>query len=69
MASHSLCDACYAKREPGREPYRIVNPDAPEGEREGAYVEVCCSCGQPTTAGIYYHSPGRVGFPYCSGDD
>jgi hypothetical protein len=40
---HRICEACWRKREPEREPIRVrEHPPEP-----------CCFCGANTTAGIY----------------
>lgn len=47
--NHNICAACYAKREPGREPHRVIDPPS----------EQCCFCGQMNSDGIYYRAdPG-----------
>jgi hypothetical protein len=43
--THAICDVCWVKREPGRQPFQIG-----AGLRE---KEKCCFCGKPTWAGIY----------------
>jgi hypothetical protein len=42
--THSLCDTCYQKLEPGRVPTRMKQAD----------VEACCKCGVMHSSGIYY---------------
>ena len=41
--THTICEACWRKREPGREPVRLKNPTA----------EPCCFCGAVTRDGIF----------------
>lgn len=56
--THAICDDCYAKREPGREPVRLVNRE----------LEHCCFCGDQTLSGIYYrHAPSVT--PLCRGHE
>ena len=43
--NHSICLACWVARNPGREPYRLVD----DFER----AEACCFCATPTKDGIY----------------
>lgn len=43
MWNQAICDTCFGKREPGREPVRITPPER----------EVCCDCGADTDSGIY----------------
>ena len=42
--THYVCDACYAEREPGREPIRSTDPCMAE----------CCLCLKDTRDGIFY---------------
>lgn len=44
--THALCEKCWRADNPNRDPYRMLVP----------YQEVCCSCGQWTTDGIYQRS-------------
>ena len=37
--NHSVCDQCFEKRQPGREPVRVVS--------------ICCDCGVQHRSGIY----------------
>lgn len=49
-----ICRACFAVREPGREPARLREPDA----------ETCCVCGAPTREGIYVRiDPDSIAHP------
>ncbi len=41
--NHAVCDACWEKKVPGRDPVRIVE----------ATKEVCCLCGADTQSGIW----------------
>lgn len=41
--NHSICDRCWEKKEPNREPVRVV-----DAERE-----LCCYCGFSHKSGIY----------------
>lgn len=45
-----LCDACWAKENPGRAPVRCTG--------DPAFRETCCECGQPTD-GIYVRRDPR----------
>lgn len=46
--SHSICERCYAEKEPRREPVRVKD----------AEVETCCFCGRTHNSGIFYrHDP------------
>jgi hypothetical protein len=49
---HAICAPCFAARNPGREPVRILPPDD----------EQCCYCGAPTRDGIYIRDGAQ---PYC----
>jgi hypothetical protein len=42
---HAICDACWVKREPNREPVRI--------KPEYCEEEYCCWCGITHRSGIY----------------
>lgn len=42
--THPICRDCYEDEAPGREPYRMVEPE----------LKVCCWCGQDTREGIFY---------------
>lgn len=49
-----VCDDDWEKRSPGREPYRLEDPDP----------EICCYCGKSTRSGIYVRiHPSEVPFP------
>jgi hypothetical protein len=49
--THNICRACWEKRNPGREPVRVLEPPT---------IEVaCCFCGEPTPASIYVRHDGR----------
>lgn len=51
------CDSCFAERNPGREPVRLMEPE----------TEICCFCGQPTASGIYVRvDPSTVEYPTSS---
>ena len=51
---HAICDACWWKREPDREPVRVLD-----------CRELCCFCGHRETDGIYVmEDPKKV--PSCS---
>jgi hypothetical protein len=41
--THAICDGCWGKRNPGRLATVLINKN----------VEICCFCGEKTTAGIY----------------
>jgi hypothetical protein len=46
--NHLICDDCWEKRDPGREPHRII----------GAKTDSCCFCGNPTLSSIWVrHDP------------
>lgn len=54
--TQAICDGCWQKRYPAREPSRIVEPF-----RE---AEVCSYCGHDTTSGIYVREdPATVPYP------
>lgn len=40
---HAICDGCWKKREPGRDPVRL----------KLMQCETCCFCGSPTVDGIF----------------
>lgn len=42
---HSICTDCWEKKNPGREPVRLLNEDAE--------LDVCCFCSKPHSEGIY----------------
>lgn len=42
-AAQPVCEPCWKERQPGRRPYRMINPN----------TERCCYCGLSTTSGIY----------------
>lgn len=45
-----ICDTCWVKREPDRNPVRVKEPEGP--------IEMCAFCGMPTGTGIYVrHDP------------
>jgi hypothetical protein len=46
---HSICDECWPRVHPGREPIRVTPAEA----------ERCCYCGAETRAGIYIHDPAH----------
>ena len=51
-----ICDLCWAREEPGREPTRLL-PHARE-------IEKCCICGRDTLSGIYFRrDPATVPYP------
>lgn len=41
--SHSMCETCWAKREPERVPVRLVDKE---------FLK-CCFCGEPHNSGIF----------------
>ncbi len=41
--THSICDECWAKLEPGLDPGRMREPER----------ETCCVCFKPHSSGIY----------------
>lgn len=41
--THSMCNLCWDKKNPTREPYVIKD----------RMLENCCFCGEPTRSGIY----------------
>ncbi len=45
FSNHTICEACWKKRNPGREPVRMVD--------DFAIAEKCCFCGEATKARIY----------------
>lgn len=45
--THSICDPCWAKREPNRTPVRVRYPE------EGSNQSHCCFCGDHHGSGIY----------------
>lgn len=47
--THAMCDPCYQREQPGREPARLPK------DRQRATP--CCGCGIETTAGIFYRCP------------
>jgi hypothetical protein len=49
FATHLACYACYAEREPDRDPVRLG--DQPEA--------VCCFCGQMTEDGVWYRADSK----------
>jgi len=53
---HRFCDPCWGRKNPEREPVRVK--DDPGGR--------CCSCGAPTTSGIYVLDRGT--FDFCEGN-
>ena len=40
---HAICDGCWIRREPSKEPVRLLEPES----------EQCCFCGSLTHSGIY----------------
>lgn len=42
---HSICDACFAKRKPNIEPFKL--------RPEFRHPETCCFCGNMHESGIY----------------
>jgi len=49
--THSICDNCWKKRDPDREPVRFLLP--PE--------ERCCFCGRLHKSGVYIrHDPKEL---------
>ena len=48
--THPICAACFDDLYPGRQPSRLVEPEA----------EVCCVCGEPTSDGIYYREDPKM---------
>lgn len=49
-----MCRACWDRRHPGREPVRLIEPEA----------EVCCECGTLTEDAIYIRvDPATVAHP------
>lgn len=57
--THALCEACWKAREPGREPFRLVDVGIVDRK-----TETCCRCGEPTTTGIYVRA-NQQEMPYC----
>lgn len=50
-----LCEECWNRENPGRSPIRV------DGLIE---VNICCTCGAPTTAGIWTRkNPQEVPYP------
>jgi hypothetical protein len=43
--SHHICDECFAKKYPDKQPIRA--------KHQYLIVENCCFCGQPSKSGIY----------------
>ena len=41
--THSICESCWRKRELGRQPVRLKDPQ----------LELCCFCGYTHASGIY----------------
>lgn len=56
--THSICDDCYATREPGRVPVKVR---AVPGTREdgGESLRRCCYCLRKAATGAYYRSDPR----------
>ena len=48
--AHVICDACWSRREPDREPVRFRDPAE----------ATCCFCGTATESGIYVREDGSV---------
>ena len=54
--THSICESCWNKREPGRKPRRMRDAD----------LEPCCFCGVDHTSGIYVReNPDNVKYCMC----
>lgn len=54
--THAQCSACWEHLHADREAVRVRNAD----------TEICCWCGDTTSAGIYVRGdPARL---YCNGD-
>lgn len=50
----SICSSCYSRREPERDPVRVLADE----------LEICCDCGSQTTDGIYARlNPNEVKTP------
>lgn len=47
---HSICDGCWRKEFPAREPHRMIADASPA---KTATLEQCCFCGEIHTSGIY----------------
>lgn len=55
-----VCQDCYALREPGRSPHRLLEADA----------EVCVDCGANTQHGIYIRvDPTSARYPTLTKED
>jgi hypothetical protein len=54
--THLICENCWRKREPKREPVRLIN----------AEEEKCCFCGSLTKSGIYVRE--NPNFLLCKGN-
>lgn len=54
--TQAICDHCWRKQHPNREPQKI--------RREYRQVERCAFCDKKTASGIYVrHDPAKVPFP------
>lgn len=47
---HSICDLCYSKEQPGRDPIRLKE----------AELSTCCFCGELHDSGIYYRKDPQL---------
>lgn len=45
---HNICIECWDKRQPGREPVHLKDPEETK----------CCFCGEPNRDGIYVRALG-----------
>lgn len=56
--THSICNTCWDERNPGRQAFRLREPDE----------EVCCFCGMPHASGIYMrYDPAKLSCVHTEG--
>jgi hypothetical protein len=48
--SHSICETCFQKEQPGQDPVRLKIPEP----------ETCCFCGNLHESGIYYRKDPQL---------
>jgi len=56
--NHAICDDCWGKREPKRDPVRIKDFKCMS----------CCFCGDPTVSGIYVRNDPKDEKLACKGE-
>jgi len=60
--THAVCDDCWNRVQPDREPHRFVE--------DARQIEVCCYCAEFTLSGIYQRQdPSLVGCGGNHGDE